>query len=265
MKIDLKETFSEITLYAAAMSFYTIFAMVPILLIILSIVASSPMFNEFYDKLEHFIISNLLPTNEELIRNYLRNFLTNSADMGIVGGIYVVITSILFFNNFERIIIKIFKQPQRTIWEKIQTYWTMITMFPILLSIAFYIMIKIQFFLNSYTPWLNLLYFAPFLIIWLTFFLAYEITLIGERTSSTIIVSFLVTLTFFISKNVFLYYITLNKTYSSLYGSISVLIFIFLWTYINWIIFISGIYAIKFLDETNLLQKFTDKFLKRRK
>jgi membrane protein len=115
-----KDILSEITLYAAGLSFYTIFSLVPILLIILSFIASSPFFSEIYDKLEGFISSNLLPTNKEVISNYLKNFLANSSKMGLIGGIYIIVTSILFFNNFEEIISKIFNQPKRNIWERIK-------------------------------------------------------------------------------------------------------------------------------------------------
>jgi phage portal protein BeeE len=51
-----------------------------------------------------------------------------------------------------------------------------------------------------------------------------------------------------IDGNIFIYYVLINKTYKTIYGSISILLFMLLWIYINWIIYISGIYLIKFLD-----------------
>jgi membrane protein len=247
---ELKDTINNITLYSAAMSFYTIFSLVPLILIILSIFSSTPFFAEFYSKLEHFISSNLLPTNQNEISAYLKNFLTNSGKMGIMGGFYILITSILFFDNFEEIISKIFNQEKRNLWEKIKLYWTMLTLFPIMFAAAMYLSIKFQFFLdkNEYTSWIKIGSFAPFIIIWLTFFLSYKMTLQNEKTKSAIISSFIVTVIFFISKNIFIYYVMINKTYTTIYGSISLLMFLFLWIYINWIIYISGIYLIKYLD-----------------
>ena len=75
---ELKDIINNITLYSSAMSFYTIFSLIPLVLIVLTIFSSTPFFAEFYNKLEHFISSNLLPTNQELISTYLKNFLTNS-------------------------------------------------------------------------------------------------------------------------------------------------------------------------------------------
>jgi membrane protein len=246
----LKQTLDEITLYSSALSFYTIFSLVPIILIILSIFASSPFFAEFYSKLENFIASNILPTNQELIKEYLKSFLANSSKMGIIGGFYILITSILFFDNYETMISKIFNQEKRNLWEKIKLYWTMLTLFPIMFAAAMYLSIKFQFFLKNYeyTSFINLAKIIPFFLIWLTFFLAYKLTLINETTKSTLISSFIVSIAFFISKNIFIYYVLINKTYKTIYGSISILLFMLLWIYINWIIYISGIYLIKFLD-----------------
>jgi membrane protein len=252
-KLDIKEiqnTINDITLYSAALSFYTVFSLVPIILIVLSIFSNSPFFSEFYTKLEHFIASNILPTNQDMISTYLKDFLSNSSKMGLLGGAYVLITSILFFDNYETIISQIFSQEKRNLWEKIKLYWTMLTLFPMMFAAAIFLSVKFQFFLNQseYTSWINVVKLAPFFIIWMTFFLAYKFTLIGESTRSTFVVSFFVSVAFFISKNVFIYYVLINKTYTTIYGSISLLMFLFLWIYINWIIYIGGIYAIKYLD-----------------
>jgi len=246
----IRKTVNEITLYSAALSFYTIFSLVPLILIVLTIFANTPFFAEFYSKLEHFISSNLMPTNQEVISEYLKNFLQNSGKMGIVGGFYILITSVLFFDNYETIIAKIFNQEKRNLWEKIKLYWTMLTLFPIMFAGAMFMSIKLQFFFehSTITSWINFAKIAPFLIIWLTFFLSYKMTLQNEKTLSAVISSFMVTITFFISKNVFIYYVLINKTYTTIYGSISLLMFLFLWIYINWIIYITGVYLIKYLD-----------------
>ena len=248
---ELKVLIDNLTLYSAAMSFYTIFSLIPVLLLVLSIFSSTPYFKEFYNRLQDFLISNILPSNHNQMEHYLNTFLNNSANMGMIGGIYILVTSILFFDNYETIISKIFEQQKRNLWEKIKLYWTMITMFPILFAIAIYISIKIEFYLK-----ISFGFIIPFLIIWLTFFLAYKLTLNAKTEKYPFVASFITTSAFFIAKNIFLYYVVFNKTYKSLYGSISILLFLFLWIYINWIIYFSGIYIIKFF-ENNMLQNYT--------
>jgi membrane protein len=247
----IKAVVNDITLYSASLSFYTIFSLVPIILIILSIFSSSPLFNAFYMKIEHFIIMNILPTNQDAVMAYIKDFLSNSSKMGMLGGFYVIVTSILFFDNYETIISQIFGQEKRNLWEKIKLYWTMLTLFPILFAGAMYLSFKFQFFLNksALTSWIKFMDIVPFLLMWLTFFLAYKLTLMKETTKSTFIASFFVSVSFFVSKDVFIYYVLINKTYKTIYGSISLLLFLLLWIYVNWIIYVTGIYIIKFLDK----------------
>ncbi|WWW12312.1 YhjD/YihY/BrkB family envelope integrity protein [Arcobacter cryaerophilus gv. pseudocryaerophilus] len=44
-----------------------------------------------------------------------------------------------------------------------------------------------------------------------------------------------------ITKNLFIYYVVYNKTYTTIYGSLSTLLFSILWIYISWIIYLYGI------------------------
>ena len=255
---ELKDRLEDLTQQASSLSFYTIFSMVPILLIVLSIFAATPMFNDYYEKIESFMISNILPTNHDLVLKYLQNFFSNSSSMGITGAIYIFITSILFFNNYEAIINKIFKSEKRDVWSRITTYWTIMTLFPIMFSTAIFISIKIQKLLNytHYTSWIDFLAIFPFFIIWTLFFLAYKLSPNKKLPNKIVILSsFIVSIIFAISKQTFIYYILYNSTYNSLYGSFSVVLFIFLWIYISWLIFLSGAYFCDFLDTITIKKK----------
>ena len=240
----INKTINQILLYSAALSFYTIFALVPLILLIFTIFTSSPFFAEFYEKLQTFILSNIIPTNQEIAKHYINNFLQNSYKMGIIGAFYLVITSILFFDNYETIISKIFNEEKRDLFEKIKLYWTMITLFPLLFAGFVYVSVKIQFFLNKFTN-IHFIYIVPFLLIWLLFFLSYSLTIYKKKPKVTLIVSFFISIIFLISKNIFIYYLLLNKTYTTIYGSVAILLFLFLWIYISWIIYITGLFIIK--------------------
>jgi membrane protein len=251
LKNRLPDLIEEITIQASSLSFYTIFSIVPILLIILSLLASNPMFSEYYQKIETFILSNILPTNQETIKVYITSFLKNSKSMGITGGIYIFVTSILFFKNFETIMTKIFDSEKREFWNKITTYWTTITLFPILFSFSIYISIKIQTLLNqsTYTQDINILALIPFFTIFVMFALAYNLGANKELNIKAIIISsFIGAVIFSIAKSLFVFYVIYNKNYTSLYGSFSIVLFVFVWIYVSWIIFISGAHLCAFLD-----------------
>jgi len=40
---------------------------------------------------------------------------------------------------------------------------------------------------------------------------------------------------------IFVYYVTFNKTYTTLYGSFSTIMFFLIWIYLSWIIFLYGV------------------------
>ncbi|NPA55289.1 MAG: YihY family inner membrane protein [Epsilonproteobacteria bacterium] len=250
-KQQLATVIEHITIEASSLSFYTIFSIVPILLIVLSLLSSTPMFSEYYQKIETFIISNILPTNQDLIKNYITSFIHNSKSMGITGGIYVFVTSILFFKNFETIMQNIFHSQDRSFFDKITVYWTTMTLFPILLSFSMFVSVKLQLILDStkYTKWIDFASMVPFLSIVAIFWMAYNIGANKKLHIKALAISSIGgAFVFSIAKSLFVYYVVYNKAYHSLYGSFSVVLFMFVWIYVSWIIFLSGAYLCEYLD-----------------
>lgn len=234
----------ELTLFAASLSFYTIFTIIPLLLIMLTLLTSLPSFAEHYVTIKTFIFSNLMPVNSEAIMGHIDGFLENSAKMGIIGLVMILVASLLFFKNFEYIANKIFHAKPRTLWESITTYWTMLTLTPIALGASFYITGYIATLMasNSLTSGLNILPLIPYIIIWALFFLLFQISAnVKINPKASLVSSFLISVVFSISKNAFIYYVFLNKSYSTMYGSFAILMFLFLWIYVSWIIFIYGL------------------------
>ncbi|PHQ64895.1 MAG: hypothetical protein COB99_07045 [Sulfurimonas sp.] len=234
----------ELTLFAASLSFYTIFTIIPLLLIMLTLLTSMPSFADHYETIKTFIFSNLMPVNSEAIMGHIDGFLANSAKMGVIGLIMILVASLLFFKNFEYIANKIFHAKSRTLWESVTTYWTMLTLTPIALGASFYITAQLAIMIesNTLTSGVNILPIVPYVIIWALFFLIFQIganTKINPRAS--LISSFIISIVFSISKNAFIEYVFYNKAYTTMYGSFAIMMFLFLWIYVSWIIFIYGL------------------------
>jgi len=234
----------ELTLFAASLSFYTIFTIIPLLLIMLTLLTSLPSFSEHYETIKIFIFSNLMPVNSEAMMEHIDGFLENSGKMGVMGFVMILVASLLFFKNFEYIANKIFDAQPRGLWDSITTYWTMLTLTPIALGISFYITGYIATLMasNTLTSSFNILPLVPYLIIWGLFFLLFQIsanTKVNPKASA--ISSFIISIVFNLSKNAFVYYVFLNKSYTTIYGSFAILMFLFLWIYVSWIIFIYGL------------------------
>ena len=230
----------DITVYASSLSFYTIFTVVPLLIISLSLIANVPVFEEQYAKIQVFIFDNIMPVNTEAIARYLESFFQNSVQLGVIGFITMIVSSMLFFQNFEHIAEKIYKAPQRHFWDAVTTYWTLITLTPIVLITSMSLRSYIQSSFDSPVI-VTVLSVFPFMLLWGIFFVIYKIAINAEvPTRAAAFSSFIVAIVWGIAKNSFVQYVFLNQTYATMYGSFSSLIFFFLWIYVSWIIVIYG-------------------------
>ncbi len=242
----------DIAHYASSLSFHTILALIPIMLISFSIFTKMPSFKEQYAKIQGFIFNSLIPTQQDVISQYLNKFMANTGSMGTVGLIFVLYISVMFFFDYEKIISAIFKVKTRTLWESLTTYWTMLTMMPLGLAISFYLSQVAQEILSKsrYTSFINIYLIFPYFVIWFLFFVLYIISAnVKINKKIALIASFIASVVWYLSKSLFVYYVAYNKTYLSIYGSFSIVMFFFLWIYFSWLIYLYGIKLYCVLNE----------------
>jgi membrane protein len=237
--------------YASSLSWSTLFSIIPLLVIFLSIFTKMPLFENMYDKVEKLIFSNLMPTDSKVIMEHINTYMENSDKLGYVGAFYVIFAAIMFFKNYDYIVNDIFDTPSRTLWQAVKTYTLLVIILPVLMALSFFLSSFIQSYLDktSITSIIHLYSFLPYFIIWMIFYVAYQLSAnIHIEVSAALISSFIASLIWYISKSAFIFYVVHNKTYASIYGSISTILFFFLWIYISWAIFIHGL---KFCDLLN--------------
>ena len=169
----------DLLYYASSLSFYTIFALLPMLLIVFSLVAAMPEFRENLESFKNLIITNFIPTHSDVFLSYMDSFLQNSTKLGGMGFIYAFITSILFFKNYQDIAGKIFHSHTRGFWDCISVYWTCMTLFPLGILCSIYLSTKAYAYLqelgySTYIAWLFQL--IPYLVVWAVFFMLFKIS-----------------------------------------------------------------------------------------
>ena len=255
----LSELFSDrLSYYSASLSYYTLFSIIPLLVIILSIFTNLPIFDDVYKEIHSLIFENLMPTNSKEVLTYINTFVENSGKLGMVGVVYVLFASMMFFKNYDYIVNDIFECKRRSFWSSISVYWTLITLTPIMLVLSFYISTKLQIHLDRHqlTDGIHLLQILPFFIIWSTFFLTYKISAtVHVSIKSAGISSFIASLVWYLAKSGFIFYVLHNKTYMSIYGGLSTLLFFFLWIYISWAIFLHGLKFCHLLDDNDEIEE----------
>jgi membrane protein len=234
--------------YASSLSWSTLFSLIPLMVIMLSVFTSMPIFDSVYARVEKLIFSNLMPTDSKVVMSYINNFVASTDKLGYIGTVYVTFAVFMFFKNYDYIVNDIFDAPCRSFWKASQTYLLLLLIIPLMLGASFYLSSFFQTYLDrsDLTDGIHLYSALPFLLAWLTFYIAYQFSAnISIDFSAAVISSFIASLIWFLSKMGFVFYVVHNKTYESIYGSVSTLLFFFLWIYISWAIFIHGL---KFCD-----------------
>ncbi len=250
----------EMFYYAASLSFYTIFALIPMLLIVFSVLLTFSAFQDKIEDLQHFIIANILPTNTESVISFIDNFLKNASKMGVMGIIWALLTSLLFFRNYEFIASKMFNSKPRHFFDSLIMYWTLITLFPFVIVIIFYLSLTAQgvFGEISRTP-----YFfdaVSWVLTCVSFLIIFRISANKPLHKKTLVVSsFIFGSVWFWLKNLFVSYIAYNKVYATLYGSVSIILFLMMWIYISWLVVLFGMRSCQgILHRFNLEEKSSE-------
>ena len=244
--------------YASSLSWNTIFSIIPLLVILLYVFTTLPLFHEMYDKVQELIFANLMPTQSKEIMEHINTFIANSDKLGMVGAFYVTFAAIMFFKSYDYIVNDIFELPSRGIMKSIKTYLLLIVILPTMMGGSFYLSSLIQSYLdrNEITSAIHLYSIIPYIIIWSAFYIAYQIsanTTIKKRAALTS--SFIASLIWYLSKSGFIFYVMHNKTYTSVYGSISTVLFFLLWIYISWAIFLHGLRFCYLLNKGNEIDR----------
>jgi membrane protein len=244
--------------YASSLSFHTILSLIPIMIISLFIFTQLPIFEETLIEVKNFIFSSIMPVNHEAISGYIDTFMQNTEKLGTLGILFVLYVSVMFFDDFEYVVNKIFKVPPRKFWHSISIYLLFTIMIPLGLGLSLFLSIKANLLLHSYhyTDDINFLALSSYLIAWFLFFILYIVSPnIKVRFRSAFLASLAASSIWFASKSLFFYYVTYNKTYSSIYGSFSTIMFFALWIYLSWILFLYGVKLCYILNNQIIVKK----------
>ena len=231
----------DIMLNSAALSFYTVLSLIPLLFVGFSIFTQIPSFKIYYEKMKQLIFNFLIPTQQDMFASHLDAFLKNSVNLGIVGFVAMIITSLMFFSNFDYVVNRISKTPPKSLWQSISSYWTLVTLTPLGLGLSFYISGYIQKMLDEWKIGFNFLEILPFVIIWGLFFVAFSSSHARGSLRMLALTSFASSVVWYIGKNLFVFYVVYNTSYANIYGSFSTILFFFVWLYVSWVIFLFGL------------------------
>jgi len=242
--LDLLDSFfnDDTTYYAASLSFFTIFSILPIIALLIAIISNFQEFESYLEIFTSYIFDIINPTHSEDIINSLKNYISNSNELGTIGIVYMLFVFIMFFKDYEYIVNKIHKTKRKSIHISFIFYSIFLVLIPI-------IFIALNIIVSFYN---NTIFdkFISYLFSWLIFYALFKFSVNRKINNKAALISSLVTLlSLSLTKNLFIYYVIYNKTYTTIYGSLATLLFTFFWIYISWIIYL---YGIKMCHKLNL-------------
>ena len=231
----LYDFFDDDTFYfAASLSFFTIFSMLPILALIIAIMSSYEIFASQIQMLLFYVLDFVNPTRSEQVVASIESFLTNIDKLGTLGFFYLLFVFTMFFKDYENIVSKIHETENRSFISTAILYISFIFLIPLALIVFTFIA---TFFDSGYTQ-IVLDFIFGMIFITSLFIISINKPILIK---AAIISAFLTLITLKLTKIMFLYYIVYSTAYSTIYGALSAVVFMFLWIYISWIIYLYGI------------------------
>jgi len=238
----------DTTYYAASLSFFTIFSLLPIIALLIAIISSLEVTQQYLDIFVNYIFDLLNPTHSKDFIDTLKNYISNSGKLGLLGILYMLFVFIMFFKDYEYIVNKIHRAKRKPLLQSFFFYLFFLITLPMMLAV---LNIALSFYDNTVFNWLVTFSFA-----WLIFFGLFKLSVNKPISTKAAAISSLFTLIVLsITKNLFIYYVVYNKTYTTIYGSLAILLFSFFWIYISWIIYL---YGIKMCHRINIQEKRED-------
>lgn len=245
---------------ASSLSYTSLIAMVPVLAIALAIFSAFPVFNDVRQQVQEIIINNVVPDAGQDINMYFTQFINAAAKLTTIGVIGIILTAILLLSTIENSFNFIFKVTRpRRFTTKITLYWTIITLGPLLLGVAFSMKGYVAFndVLQS-IPEINVMLgtILPFLLTWLVLTSVY-VFVPNKRVGflNAVAGAFVALCLFWLLRNGFSLFFVKNSTYKTLYGAVAAVPMMLIWMYLYWAAVIFGAVFTAALEEYRQLDR----------
>ena len=236
---------NKLTQAAGYLTYSTMLAIVPLIMVVFSIFSAFPVFNEVTGALKAFIFTNFAPSASDMVGQYIDEFVNNSKKMSAVGIISLIVVALMLINSIDRTLNSIWHDTEtRPIFTSFAIYWLILTLGPLLVgvSIAASTYVKAMFeSAASFSFGLKLLSFVPFLSTWFIFTMIYMVVPNKKVSIKHSAAGALIAALFFtLGKQAFAWYIVTFPSYQLIYGAMATLPIMLLWIQLSWTVVLLG-------------------------
>jgi membrane protein len=249
---------------AAALSYHTIFGMVPLAIVMLMIFQSFPAYSDIGDKIKNFIYEQAnftafkSPTADDvdseetvaltdhldkLIADFFKE--TNKGQIGLFSVVFVIWAALLLLTTIEKSFNNIWHVARgRNFLQRIISYWALLTLGPLLLGAGIYVSTsysaigRLQKTILSNMAPVVLSYVVALVAL---FLLYYVLPNTKVKAKAAIWGAAVAALVWIGARNVFGLCITEFRLYSTVYGVLALIPMTVVWIYITWLTVLFGL------------------------
>lgn len=232
---------------AAALTYMSLFALVPLLTVMYTMLSAVPSFQQSGGQIEAFIFDHFIPSTGTEVKEYLMEFSSQTRKLSGVGIIVLIITAILMLKNIEKNFNAIWRtEENRNTLSSFLLYWAILSLGPLFIGLALGISTYLLS-LKVFTSDIDLIGIGPMLLGFLPYLLtAIALSLLfaavpNARVSikHAVIGGLITALLFEIAKQLFTRLVAFSS-YEMIYGAFAAIPLFLLWIYLSWLIVLAG-------------------------
>lgn len=233
---------------AGALSYTTLFALVPLTAAVFGILSALPSFQGLTERVQHFLFNSFVPAAGEAVQHYLMQFAGNASKLTGIGIVVFLLSALAMLSSIEERFNRIWRvTSRRSPVSRFLMYWAALTLGPILvvagLTLTSYLA-AVPFLgqFDTHRDFLRYLWgVLPFVVTLVGLFAMY--TLVPNRrvpAKYAAIGALLAALLFGVARWGFAAYVRSVPSYEQIYGQLAVIPIFLLWVYMSWILVLLG-------------------------
>ncbi|MGV8942679.1 YihY family inner membrane protein [Thermomonas sp.] len=226
---------------AGALSYTTVFALVPLSMVVFGVLSAFPVFDLWSAGLKKYIFANFVPSAASAVQGYLTDFSANTKSLTTTGAFVLVLSLLVTLTSVEAIFNRIWRVPTaRPKFSRFLVYWTVLTLGALVAATS--VALSTRFFALSIFEtlpgrWLEslMLRLAPMTIEMLAFAAIFKV--VPHRTVKwrhALAGAALSVILFEGVKYGLGVYLSSFDSYQKIYGAIAFLPILMLWIYLGW-------------------------------
>ncbi|MEE4249607.1 MAG: YihY family inner membrane protein [Alcanivoracaceae bacterium] len=233
---------------AAALTYTTLFAIVPIMTVAFAILTAIPALQERSGEIQAWAFANFAPGAGEKVLEYVNEFSRQAGNLTAIGVVFLVVTSVLMLSTIEKNMNRIWRvTTPRSGLTSLIMYWAVLTLGPLSLGAA----LGISSYLTSMALVADTVEMLGGMRLWLALlpllFMTMALTLLYVVVPNCyvpirqgLIGGFVAAVLFELAKGGFTLFIKLSPSYQVVYGAFAAVPIFLLWIFISWNIVLGG-------------------------